>query len=64
VRDDSELTQRILAAARRRTQGHLPDEADDNPELIARVARDLAATLSLGLHPGASLLDMAQLVSA
>jgi hypothetical protein len=50
VRDDTELTQRILAAAQRRTGGKLHPEADHQPGLIAQVACDLAALLALGLH--------------
>jgi hypothetical protein len=42
------LTLRILAAARRRTGGNLPADADDRPGLMALVARDLAALLALG----------------
>jgi hypothetical protein len=54
VRDDSELTQRILAAARRRTGGNLHPDADGQEGLIRQVARDLAALLALGLHPNAA----------
>jgi hypothetical protein len=50
LRDDAELSQRILAAARRRTAGDLPADADRRPGLIDQVARDLAALLALGLH--------------
>src|SRR5262245_2412197 len=58
VRDDSELTQRILAAAQRRTGGQLHPEADSQEGLIALVARDLAALLALGLHPRPAVSDV------
>src|SRR5262249_61433647 len=50
VRDDTELTQRILAAARRRTGGELHPAADGQQGLVAQVACDLAELVALGLH--------------
>ena len=50
VRDETELTKRILAAARRRTGGNLHPDADRQQGLIAQVACDLAALVALGLH--------------
>jgi len=65
LRDDAELSQRILAAARRRTVGDLPPDADCHPRLIDQVARDLAALLALGLHPRPAQLPVRrQLASA